>query len=72
MSPEEFLMLFFVWILGSIVGTTFGLIITGFLADRFVIRKILQNEEVQDLINLFREGKAYLKEILENQKKKHE
>jgi len=40
------------------------------LADRLVIRKIMRNKDVQDAIQLFREGKEYLKEILENQKKK--
>jgi hypothetical protein len=47
-----------------------GLVITGFLADRLVIRKIMRNKDIQDLIQLFREGKTLLKEILENEKQK--
>jgi hypothetical protein len=51
-------------------GTVLGLIITGLLADRLVIRKIMQNKDVKDALQLFRDGKEYLKQILENQKKK--
>jgi hypothetical protein len=51
-------------------GTVLGLIITGLLADRLVIRKIMQNKDVKDALQLFRDGKEYLREILENQKKK--
>jgi len=65
MSVEEWIAMFFLWVFGTIAG----LVITGLLADRLVIRKIIRNEEVQDLITLFREGKDYLKTILENQKK---
>lgn len=66
MTIEEFLVLFVLWVLATIIG----LVLTGILADRFVIRKIMQNEDVQDFIKLFREGKQYLKEILENQRKR--
>jgi hypothetical protein len=51
-------------------GTVLGLIITGLLADRLVIRKIMQNKDVKDALQLFRDGKEYLRQILENQKKK--
>jgi hypothetical protein len=51
-------------------GTVLGLVITGLLADRLVIRKVIHSTDVQDLIQLFREVKEYLRKILENQKKK--
>ena len=51
-----------------IVGTLLSLIITGLLVNRLVIKKIMANPEVQDLITLFKEGKEQLKKILENQK----
>jgi len=49
-------------------GTVLGLIITGLLADRLVIRKIIRNKDIQDAIQLFRDAKEYLRQILENQK----
>jgi hypothetical protein len=66
MSIEEAIIMLLLWA----GGTVLGLIITGLLADRLVIRKIMRNPDIQDLIKLFREGKTYLREILENQKKK--
>ncbi len=65
MSVEEWIALFFLWVLGTIAG----LVITGLLADRLVIRKIFRNKEVQDTINVFREGRDYLKKLLEETKK---
>ena len=64
MNVLEILFIFLVYI----VGTLLSLIITGLLVDRLVIRKVMRNKDVQDLIKLFREGKEALKKILENQK----
>jgi len=64
MTLEELLAIFFLWVAGTVVG----LIITGLLADRLVVRKIMKNKDIQDVIQLFREGKDYLREVLENQK----
>lgn len=55
-------------LLVSTMGTLLGLIITGLLVNKLVVKKIMQNEDIQDIIKLFREGKDYLREILENQK----
>jgi len=69
MTIEEAIIMLLLWA----SGTVLGLIITGLLADRLVIRKIMQNKDVQDALQLFRDGKEYLRQILENQKaKKHE
>ena len=51
-----------------IIGTLLSLIITGLLVNKLVIKKIMRNKDVQDLIKLFREGKEYLQQILENEK----
>ena len=51
-----------------IIGTLLSLIITGLLVNKLVIRKIMDNPEVKDIIKLFKEGKEQLKQILENQK----
>ena len=56
------------WVVGSIISA----VVVGIMTDKFVIKKIMKNEDVKDLIELFREGKEYLRELLENQKKKHE
>jgi uncharacterized membrane protein YesL len=65
-SIEEALALLLLWI----IGTVTGLVITGFLADRLVVRKIMRNKDIQDLVQLFREGKTLLKEMVENEKRK--
>jgi uncharacterized membrane-anchored protein YhcB (DUF1043 family) len=68
MSIEEAVIILLLWA----GGTVLGLIITGLLADRLVIRKIMRNKDVQDALQLFRDAKDYLRQILENQKTKHE
>jgi hypothetical protein len=55
-----------------IFGTLLTLIITGFLVNRLVIKKVMQNKDVQDLITLFKDGKEQLRRILENQKHEQE
>ena len=64
MSVEEFLFMIAAWVIGSIVSA----VILGFMADKFIIKRVMANKDVQDLITLFREGKNHLREILENQK----
>jgi len=61
------------WLLGIIqfvIAILLGSILTGLFTVYIVIPKIMRNKDIQELLTLFREGKAYLKEILENQKKK--
>ena len=50
-----------------IIGTLLSLILTGFLVNKLVIKKILANPDVQDILKLIKEGKDYLKDIVENQ-----
>jgi len=60
------------WLLGLlqlILGLLLGSIVTGWFTVKFVIPRIMKNPEIQELLTLFREGKTYLREILENQKK---
>jgi len=64
MSLIEMLQVFIVYIIGSLLS----LVITGLLVNKFVIKKIMANKDVQDVIKLFRDGKELLKELLENQK----
>jgi len=64
MNVLDIITIFLVYIIGALLS----LIITGLLVDRLIIRKVMQNKDVQDLIKLFREGKEALKKILENQK----
>lgn len=67
MNVADILLIFLVYI----IGTLLSLVITGFLVNKLVIKKIMVNPEVQDLIKLMREGKEALKKILENQKSEH-
>ena len=64
MNLLDILLIFAVYIFGTLLS----LVITGFLVNRLVIKKVMANPEVQDLIRLFKEGKEQLKMILENQK----
>ena len=66
MSPVDFVL----WIMAMIVGGVVSSIIIGLMTDKFVIKRIMQNEDVKDIILLFREGKEHLRQLLENQKKK--
>jgi len=64
---------FIQWLLGIsqfVIGFLLGSIVTGLFTVYWVLPKIMKNPEIQELLKLFREGKAYLKEILENQKEK--
>ena len=47
-------------------GTIISLLVTGFLADRLVVRKILKNADVQDILKLVVEAKNALKQIAED------
>ena len=67
MDVLDVLFIFIVYIFGTLLS----LVITGFLVNRLIIKKVMANKEVQDLITLFKEGKEQLKKILENQKHEH-
>jgi len=53
-----------------VAGTTLSLIVTGLLFDRFVLKRVMRNKEVQETLEVLREGRQLLKEILEEQKRK--
>lgn len=67
MSIEQFFFMVATWVLGSIISA----VVVGIIIDKFIIKKIWKNEDVKDLLELFREGKDQLRKILENQKKQH-
>lgn len=61
------------WLLGIIqfvIAILLGSILTGLFTVYIVIPKIMRNKDIQELITLFREGKSYLRQILDNQKRK--
>jgi uncharacterized membrane protein (DUF106 family) len=43
--------------LGFIFGTLVSAVITGLLINRFVIKKIMENQDIKDIIKLIRETK---------------
>ncbi len=57
MNVLDIILIFMIYI----IGTLLSLIITGLLINRLVIRKIMMNKDMQDIIKLFREGKEMLK-----------
>ena len=66
MSVEEFIVLYLLWVL----GTVSGLVITGLLADRLIVRKVMQNKEVQKFLQTIKKLTEYAEKIVENQEKK--
>lgn len=56
-----------------IIGTAVSAIVLGFMLDRFVIKKIVRNRDIQDLLKLFHDLKEHAniiekKLILEEEK----
>jgi len=76
LSEELYLLLLFLIVT---FGPVAGLFLTGLLADRFVLRRILRNEKVQNLIrgvetiaehaDKFDKLLSYAEKLAENQKK---
>ena len=61
MNLTDFLANLALWVFGPVLSV----IITGLLFDRFVIRRVMKNKDIQDLIRLFREGKERLEKLIE-------
>jgi len=57
--------------LGFIFGTLVSAIITGLLINRFVVKKIMQNKDIKDIINLIRETKDEMMKHNQNGKETH-
>ena len=68
MSIEDFLLMFLCWVLGSIVGGTITTVLLGFLGKHFLVDKIMENPEVIELKQTFKEGIELLKRIIKKQK----
>jgi len=64
MTFEEFLLMILAWVIGSVLSA----IILGVMADKYVLKKIFQNQDVQNLLQLLKDARDYLKKIQENQK----
>jgi len=67
MTLEEFLLMILAWVIGSVLSA----IILGVMADKYVLKKIFKNQDVQNLLQLLKDARDYLKKIQENQKQKH-
>jgi uncharacterized membrane protein (DUF106 family) len=55
--------------LGFIFGTLVSAIITGLLINRFVVKKIMQNKDIQDIVKLIRDTKDEIMKHNQNGKK---
>lgn len=58
--------------LGFIFGTLVSAIITGLLINRFVIKKIMQNQDIKDIIRLIRETKDEMMKHNQNGRTNHQ
>jgi hypothetical protein len=65
MVIEEAIILLLLWA----GGTVLGLIITGLLADRLVIRRIMQNKDIIRIMELIRRGADTLEKLLNEYEK---
>jgi uncharacterized membrane protein (DUF106 family) len=68
--PTEFLLDLLKTVLAFILGTLLSAIITGLLINRFVIKKIMENRDVQDIVKLIRDTKDEIMKHNENAKAK--
>jgi uncharacterized membrane protein (DUF106 family) len=57
-------------VVAFILGTLLSAVITGLLINRFVIKKIMQNQDIKDIIKLIRETKNEIMKHNENGKEK--
>lgn len=67
--PTDFLLDLLKTVLAFILGTLLSAIITGLLINRFVIKKIMENRDVQDIVKLIRDTKDEIMKRNENGKK---
>ena len=71
MTLLEILLSWLLGILQFIIAFLLGSILTGLFTVYWVLPRIMKNPDIAEALKLFREGKTYLKDILENQKQKH-
>lgn len=70
MLLSDFLLDLLKTMLGFIFGTLVSAIITGLLINRFVVKKIMQNQDIKDIIRLIRETKDEMMKHNQNGKVK--
>lgn len=70
MNPLDILIQWLLGISQVIIGFLFGSILTGYVTVKYVFPLAMRNPEIQEALSLFRESKSYLRELLENQKRK--
>lgn len=54
--------------LAFILGTVVSMVITGWMVNHFVIKKIMQSKDIKDMVKLIRQVKDELSEHNENGK----
>jgi uncharacterized membrane protein (DUF106 family) len=67
--PTDFLLDLLKTVLAFILGTLLSAIITGLLINRFVVKKIMENKDVKDIVKLIRDTKDEIMKHNENGKK---
>lgn len=55
--PTDFLLDLLKTVLAFILGTLLSAVITGLLINRFVIKRIMENKDIRDIVNLIRDVK---------------
>jgi hypothetical protein len=56
--------------LGVVAGTVISMVITGFMVNHFVVRRIMRNKDVQDIIKMIHSLKDEIMEANKNGKNK--
>jgi len=60
---------FFLTLAIYVLGTTISAVVMGFMVNKFVVKKIMANKDVQDIVKLIRETKDEIMKHNENGKK---
>jgi len=55
--PTDFLLDLLKTVLAFILGTLLSAVITGLLINRFVIKRIMENKDIKDIVKLIRDVK---------------
>ena len=69
MSIEEQIIQWLLSLANVAIGFLLGSIITGWFTIKFVVPRIMNNPEIKEMRELWREGKELLKQVIDNQRK---
>jgi len=70
MTVEDQIIQWFLNLGQFILGFLIGCIVSGWFTVKFVVPRIMEIPAIKEMLELWKEGKDLLKQVIENQKKK--